>query len=99
MTLSGGSKEAAVGSRGRYGAFGGQYVPETLMAPLEELESAYDAAKADPAFQNRLAALLRDFAGRPTPLFRGGKFVEAPRRSGDLPEARRFAAYRRAQNQ
>jgi tryptophan synthase beta chain len=73
MMLSSGSKEAAVGSRGRYGAFGGQYVPETLMAPLQELETAYDAAKADSGFQNRLAALLRDFAGRPTPLFRAEK--------------------------
>jgi tryptophan synthase beta chain len=69
MTNSSGSQEAAVSSRGRYGAFGGQYVPETLMAPLEELEGAYEAAKADPTFQSRLAELLRDFAGRPTPLF------------------------------
>src|SRR5580698_7977915 len=76
MMLSSGSKEAAVGSRGRYGAFGGQYVPETLMAPLQELETAYDAAKVDPAFQNRLAALLRDFAGRPTPLFRAERLSE-----------------------
>jgi tryptophan synthase beta chain len=55
-------------SRGRYGPYGGRYVPETLMAPLEELERAYAEARADSGFQAELAALLRDFAGRPTPL-------------------------------
>ena len=74
MTQPASFKEAA-SPRGRYGAFGGQYVPETLMAPLEELEVAYDAAKADPSFQNRLDALLRDFAGRPTPLFRAERLT------------------------
>jgi tryptophan synthase beta chain len=54
--------------RGRYGPFGGRYVPETLVAPLEELERAYAAAQADPKFHAELDALLRDFAGRPTPL-------------------------------
>jgi tryptophan synthase beta chain len=54
--------------RGRFGPYGGRYVPETLMAPLEELERAYTEARADKGFQNELAALLRDFAGRPTPL-------------------------------
>src|SRR5580700_7663799 len=55
-------------ARGRYGPFGGRYVPETLVAPLEELEKAYAAAQADPKFHAELNALLRDFAGRPTPL-------------------------------
>ena len=55
-------------SRGRYGPFGGRYVPETLMAPLEELEQAYGAARADSGFQTELDDLLRNFAGRPTPL-------------------------------
>ncbi|HJZ52659.1 MAG TPA: tryptophan synthase subunit beta, partial [Candidatus Acidoferrales bacterium] len=55
-------------SRGRYGPFGGRYVPETLMAPLEELEREYAAARADSGFQRELDSLLRDFAGRPTPL-------------------------------
>ncbi len=54
--------------RGRFGPYGGRYVPETLMAPLEELERAYTEARADKSFQNELADLLRDFAGRPTPL-------------------------------
>ena len=56
-------------SRGRFGEFGGRYVPETLMHPVEELEQAYEAARRDPSFQAELDRLLRDFAGRPTPLF------------------------------
>jgi tryptophan synthase beta chain len=55
-------------SHGRYGPFGGRYVPETLMAPLEELEREYAAARADSGFRMELDSLLRDFAGRPTPL-------------------------------
>src|SRR4051794_17909558 len=54
---------------GRFGEFGGRYVPETLMTAVQELERAYDAAKADPAFQAEMDALLRDFAGRATPLY------------------------------
>jgi tryptophan synthase beta chain len=54
---------------GRFGAYGGRYVPETLMAALEELESAYEQAKRDPEFQRELDYLLREYAGRPTPLF------------------------------
>jgi tryptophan synthase beta chain len=54
---------------GRFGEFGGRYVPETLMTAVQELELAYDAAKADPTFQAELDAMLRDFAGRPTPLY------------------------------
>ena len=54
---------------GRFGVYGGRYVPETLMAALEELEHAYEEAKADAAFQAELDGLLKDFAGRPTPLY------------------------------
>jgi tryptophan synthase beta chain len=53
---------------GRFGAYGGQYVPETLMAVLGELTEAYAQAQADPAFHAELDGLLRDYAGRPTPL-------------------------------
>jgi len=53
---------------GRFGPYGGRYVPETLMVPLLELERAYEIAKTDPAFQNQFADLLKNFAGRPTPL-------------------------------
>ncbi len=55
-------------ARGRFGPYGGRYVPETLMAPLEELERAYGEARADAAFGSELKHLLRNFAGRPTPL-------------------------------
>jgi tryptophan synthase beta chain len=54
---------------GRFGIYGGRYVPETLMAALVELEREYAAAKADAAFQAELASLLHDYAGRPTPLY------------------------------
>jgi tryptophan synthase beta chain len=53
---------------GRFGQYGGRYVPETLVAALEELAATYDEARADPAFRAELDALLRDYAGRPTPL-------------------------------
>jgi tryptophan synthase beta chain len=55
--------------RGRFGEFGGRYVPETLMHPVEELERAYQEARSDPEFQTRFKDLLANFAGRPTPLF------------------------------
>jgi tryptophan synthase beta chain len=54
---------------GRFGAYGGRYVPETLMAALDELEREYEKAKRDRKFQQRLDLLLRTYAGRPTPLF------------------------------
>jgi tryptophan synthase beta chain len=54
---------------GRFGAYGGRYVPETLMAALEELEREYEKAKRDRKFQRRLELLLTTYAGRPTPLF------------------------------
>jgi tryptophan synthase beta chain len=57
----------------RFGAYGGQFVPETLIAALEELEAAYVAARGDSAFEQELASLLRDFVGRATPL------TDAPR--------------------
>ena len=54
---------------GRFGVYGGRYVPETLMSALEELEREYDRARRDRTFQKRLADLLHNYAGRPTPLF------------------------------
>src|SRR4249920_3009788 len=53
---------------GRFGPYGGRYVPETLMVPLFELERAYEAVKTDAKFQAEFADLLKNFAGRPTPL-------------------------------
>ncbi|MGH9499550.1 MAG: tryptophan synthase subunit beta [Terriglobales bacterium] len=55
--------------QGRFGAYGGRYVPETLMAALEQLECEYERAKHDRKFRSRLQELLKTFAGRPTPLF------------------------------
>ncbi len=62
--------------RGRYGPFGGRYVPETLVAPLEELERAYAEARADQKFQKELDDLLHNFAGRPTPLQFASRLTE-----------------------
>jgi tryptophan synthase beta chain len=55
--------------RGRFGEFGGQYVPETLMTAVNEISHAYAAAREDPAFAAEMKLMLRDFAGRPTPLY------------------------------
>lgn len=54
--------------RGHFGPYGGKFVPETLMHPLEELEQAYLESQQDPEFQSELERLLRDYSGRPTPL-------------------------------
>jgi tryptophan synthase beta chain len=62
--------------KGHFGAFGGKYVPETLMAPLEELEKAYLSSKRDPLFQRELNSYLRDYAGRPTPLYYAKRLTE-----------------------
>jgi tryptophan synthase beta chain len=56
-------------SQGHFGPYGGRFVPEVLMAPLEELERAYQEARHDPEFQAELADLLANYAGRPTPLY------------------------------
>src|SRR5262245_52809521 len=55
--------------RGYYGEYGGRFVPETLVAPVADLEAAYLEARGDEAFRQELAALLRDYVGRPTPLY------------------------------
>ncbi|MBV8208270.1 MAG: tryptophan synthase subunit beta [Acidobacteria bacterium] len=60
---------ATAARRGRFGEFGGRYVPETLMAALEELEGAYSDARRDPKFRRELDYLYRQYAGRPTPLY------------------------------
>jgi tryptophan synthase beta chain len=63
---------------GRFGPYGGRYVPETLMHALEELAQVYDAARADPRFWTELEELLKDYVGRPTPL------TEVPRLSAEV---------------
>src|SRR6201996_212805 len=61
---------------GRFGAYGGRYVPETLMAALLELDQAYADAQADPLFHAELASLLKDYVGRPTPLYFAKRLTE-----------------------
>src|SRR4029453_699498 len=65
--------------RGYYGEYGGKFVPETLVAPVEELQSAYYAARSDPEFLKELDRLLEEYVGRPTPLY------EAVRLRASLP--------------
>ncbi|MGD0366434.1 MAG: tryptophan synthase subunit beta [Acidobacteriaceae bacterium] len=62
---------------GRFGPYGGRYVPETLVAALDELEQAYAEAQADPDFHLKLDSLLRDYAGRPTPLYFASRLTES----------------------
>src|SRR5438045_8412841 len=61
---------------GRFGPYGGRYVPETLMVPLLELERAYEVAKSNSVFQGKLQDLLKNFAGRPTPLQFASRLTE-----------------------
>jgi tryptophan synthase beta chain len=68
--------QTAPDCRGRFGPYGGRYVPETLVAPLEELERAYAGARLDPSFEVELDSMLRNFAGRPTPLQFASRLTE-----------------------
>ena len=61
---------------GRFGQFGGRFVPETVMAALDELEAGYAAAREDPAFAAELAALARDYVGRPSPIYLAERLAE-----------------------
>jgi tryptophan synthase beta chain len=61
--------ESLPDTRGHFGPYGGMFVPETLMSALNDLAAEYERAKSDPAFHDELSTLLRDFAGRPTPLY------------------------------
>ena len=63
-------------ARGRFGDFGGRFVPETVMGALDELEQAWTQAWADPGFHARLDALARDYVGRPSPLYRAERLEE-----------------------
>lgn len=60
----------------RFGPYGGRYVPEVLIAALDELTAAWDEARNDPAYRDELAGLLRDFVGRPTPLYEAKRLSE-----------------------
>ncbi len=65
-------------ARGYFGAYGGRFVPETLVAPIEELTAGYFAARADAAFSDELDDLLAHYVGRPTPLYETRRLVDAP---------------------
>jgi len=62
---------------GRFGTYGGRYVPETLMAALEQLADAYAEAREDADFQQQLDYLLRQYVGRPTPLYFARRLTDA----------------------
>jgi len=62
--------------KGRFGEFGGRFVPETLVAALDQLDAEYRKAQADPSFQEELDVLLRDFVGRPSPLYFAKRLTE-----------------------
>src|SRR5260370_38381836 len=79
-TVSSARKPVLVQAAGRFGPWGGRYVPETLMAAVEELEREYERAKKDRRLKGRLKELLRTYAGRPTPLLFGRRRMR--RRAG-----------------
>lgn len=62
--------------KGHYGPYGGQYVAETLMAPLREIEAAYEEARNDPAFQAELSRILRDYVGRESPVWEAARLSD-----------------------
>src|SRR5881296_227283 len=72
------ASEVSAGTTGRFGPYGGRYVPETLMSALDELARVYDDAKRDPRFWGELDALLTDYVGRPTPV------TETPRLGAEV---------------
>lgn len=76
MITMGKKSRLATSDPSHFGDYGGVFVPETLMSPLEELEKAYGEARADQEFQRELEELLHLFAGRPTPLFQARRFSE-----------------------
>ena len=72
----GGMSTAMPDERGRFGDFGGRFVPETVMGALDELVAGWEAARADPAFRAELERLGRDYVGRPTPLYLAERLME-----------------------
>ena len=82
----------------RFGPYGGQYVPETLVPALVELEAAWLAARDDPTYQAELNALLNDYVGRPSPLYLAQRVSDQVGHAG-LPQARGPQPHRRAQDQ
>ena len=75
--------------RGRFGAYGGRFVPETLIPALDELERAWTASRADAGYREELTRLLCTYAGRPTPLFRADGLAKALSSAADPESAAR----------
>src|SRR5215831_19475695 len=69
LAMSSITSEKLPDSQGHFGPYGGRFVPETLMHPLQELETDYLRSQQDPAFQRELEYYLKEFCGRPTPLY------------------------------
>ena len=100
MTGSGAaSTYACPDESGRYGDFGGKFIPETLMPALDELEEEYRAARADPGFGARLEELSKTYAGRPTPLYLARDSHRKGGRDQDLLEEGGPGPHGGAQNQ
>ena len=86
-------------AKGRFGIHGGQYIPETLMNAVIELEEAYNHYKDDPQFQAELTELLNEYAGRPSRLYYAEKYDQRPGRSQDLLKERGLKPHWRSQDQ
>ena len=82
-------------SKGRFGVYGGQYVPETLMNAVNELEEAYEKYKNDPEFNRELDELLKNYAGRPSLLYEAKKNDRRSGWSENLFKTGGFEPYRR----
>jgi tryptophan synthase beta chain len=80
-------------AKGRYGIHGGQYIPETIMTAVLEVEKAYEFYKNDPQFQEELNRLLREYAGRPSLLYYAEKNDKRFGWRKNLSETRRFEPY------
>ena len=85
--------------KGRFGIHGGQYIPETLMNAVIELEEAYNHYKDDPEFNRELTELFNEYAGRPSRLYYAEKMTARPGRREDLSETRGPEPHRRPQDQ
>ena len=83
-------------NKGHFGKYGGMYVPETLMEPLNELTRVFKKAKNDPLFKKELQHCLREYVGRPTPLCLAERDDGGARHRSDLSQTRRSLPYRRA---
>ena len=90
-------KDSLPDKNGRFGPYGGSYVPETLFYPLRELEAAYKKAKGDQSFKDELNGFLKEFEGRPTELYYAERYLKNWW-CKDFLEARRFITYGCPQN-